>query len=185
MKHLLSIATVLAVLLVGCSKDTDITSPINDQVSVEYLTYTSEEGFGVEATYTISQMIDGEKGGFIFYGDLSKTQSGNKGNVYAACVFPSGAFSGKTKITMTLDTKQCTGTFEPSMVFDKPVSFSAMFTGVNFKGVDISKIRFVYYDINDVKYEISSSYLHIDVKNKVLGIINAELPHFSRYGFLR
>ncbi len=60
---------------------------------------------------------------------------------------------------MTLDTKTCTGTFGPAMTFDKKVSFSALFTGVNLSGTSQSEYKFVYYDKNGIKYEIASTYL--------------------------
>lgn len=185
MKRLLSIIAVLMLLFVGCSKDMNINSPQNNQVTEEFVTRTSPEGLNVNAQYTVSKVIDGSKGGMIYYGDLMQAQSGNTQQVYAACYFPAGAFSGTKTITMTLDTKTCTGTFSPSMTFNKPVSFSALFTGVNLSGYSQSQYTFVYYDKSGKKYVIGSSYLYFDPVKGVLGILNAQLPHFSRYGFVR
>lgn len=185
MKKLISIAAVLLVLFVGCSKDVSINSPVQEQVTEEFVTRTVPEGLGVNATYTVSKVIDGSKGGMIYYGDLMQAQSGNTQQVYAACYFPAGAFVGTKTITMTLDTKTCTGTFEPAMTFDKPVSFSALFTGVKLSSTTQSQYTFVYYDKSGNKYEMSSSYLYFDPVKGVLGILNAKLLHFSRYGFIR
>ena len=52
MKQLISIAAVLMVLFVGCSKDVNINSPVQDQVTEEFVTRTVPEGLGVNATYT-------------------------------------------------------------------------------------------------------------------------------------
>ena len=109
-------------------KDVNINNPVQDQVTEEFVTRTVPEGLGVNATYTVSKVIDGSKGGMIYYGDIQKAMSGSLGDVYAACYFPAGAFEGTKTITMTLDTKKCTGTFSPGMTFNKPVSFSALFT---------------------------------------------------------
>ncbi len=185
MKRLLSIAAVLMVLFVGCSKDVNINSPVQDQVTEEFVTRTSPEGLSVNATYTVSKEIDGSKGGMISYGDFSQASRGNTAYVYAACYFPAGAFVGTKTITMTLDTKTCTGTFGPSMTFDKPVSFSALFTGVKLSTSTQSQYSFVYYDKSGKKYEIGASYLYFNLEKGVLGILNAQLPHFSRYGFIR
>ena len=115
-----------------------------------------------------------------------QAQSGNTKQVYAACYFPAGAFVGTQTITMTLDDKKLTGTFSPAMTFNKPVSFSALFTGVKFKQLILkSQYTFVYYDKSGKKYVIGASYLYFDPVKGVLGILNAQLPHFSRYGFIR
>ena len=185
MKQLLSIAAVLMVLFVGCSKDVNINSPVQDQVTEEFVTRTVPEGLGVNAIYTVSKVIDGSKGGLITYGDYNQAISGNTQQVYAACYFPAGAFVGTQTITMTLDTRRCTGTFSPAMTFNKPVSFSALFTGVGLSTYTQSQYTFVYYDKSGKKYVISSSYLYFDPVKGVLGVLNAQLPHFSRYGFLR
>jgi len=103
MKQLLSIAAVLMILFVGCSKDVNINSPVQDQVTEEFVTRTVPEGLGVNATYTVSKVIDGSKGGMITYGDLMQAQSGNTKQVYASCYFPAGAFVGTKTITMALD----------------------------------------------------------------------------------
>ena len=185
MKKLLSIAAVLMVLFVGCSKDVNINSPIENQTKEEFVSRTSSEGLNVNAQYTVSKVIDGSKGGSLFYGDFTQTQSGNTAHVYASCYFPAGSFSGVKTITMTLDTKTCTGTFSPGMVFSKPVSFSALFTGVDLKYFDPTSYSFVYYAPNGVKTVVTSSFLYMDKERGVLGILNAQLPHFSRYGFIR
>ena len=187
MKKILSVAAVLMVLFVGCSKDVNINSPVQDQVTEEFVTRTSSEGLNVNAQYTVSKVIDGSKGGLIYYGDFSQAQSGNTEKVYASCYFPAGAFVGTKTITMTLDTKTCTGTFTPGMVFNKPVSFSALFTGVDLRNYNPTSntYTFVYYAPNGLKTVVTSSFLYIDKEKGVLGILNAQLPHFSRYGFIR
>ena len=185
MKQLLSIAVIFTMFFIGCSNDVNINNPIENQTTEEFVSHDTPEGFIINGSYTVSKEIDGSKGGFISYGDLNKTKNGDKGSVYAACYLPAGSFSGTKTITISIDTRTCTGTFGPSMTFDKPVLFSALFTGVDFKNVVTSSIKFVYYDKNEVKYEISCANLYINVTKGVLGILNAQLPHFSRYGFLR
>ena len=72
-----------------------------------------------------------KKADFFLVGDVLLRQNGNMGSIYASCYFPSGSFSGEKIITMTVDDSTLTGTFSPHMIFDKPVSFSVLFTGVN------------------------------------------------------
>lgn len=195
MKQLIRITVMFLALLVGCSKDVDINTPIQNQTSDEYVTRievdgtlykgSSSKNTPVLKAYTVSKEIDGSKGGIITYGNYEQAKSGTTAHVYAACYFPAGAFSGKKTITMSLDTKTCVGTFSPAMTFDKPVSFSALYSGVNLSKYDASNISFVYFGANNEMTIIPSSYLYIDKDRGVLGILNAQLPHFSRYGFLR
>lgn len=185
MKQLLSITAIFLMFFVGCSKDVNINSPVEKQTTQEVVTREVPEGLSVNATYSVTKEIDGNTGGFMYYGDFSQAQNGTKGKVYAACYFPAGSFSGKKTITMTLDTKKCTGTFSPSMVFDKPVGFSALFTGVDLTKYNQDQYAFVYYAPNGQKTEITASFLYFNKDKGVLGILNAQLPHFSRYGFVR
>ena len=185
MKKLISIAAVLMVLFVGCSKDVNINSPVQDQVTEEFVTRTVPEGMLVNTLFSVSKVIDGAVGGYLNIGDQYATQSGKKGSIYAACIFPAGSFSGSTTITMTVDNKKLTGTFSPGMSFNKPVSFSVLFSGVDLSKYTLSMFKFVYYDKNNVRYEIPSTYIYFDKVKGVLGILNAQLPHFSRYGFVR
>ena len=185
MKKVLSVAAVLMVLFVGCSKDVNINSPVQDQVTEEFVTRTGSQGLSSEATFSTSKVIDGSKGGLLQIGDQWTTQSGKQGSVYAYLYFPAGAFSGIKTITMTVDNGKLTGTFGPGMSFSKPVSFSVLFAGVNLSNQTQSQYTFVYYDTAGKKYEISSSYIYFDRTKGVLGILNAQLPHFSRYGFIR
>jgi hypothetical protein len=185
MKKLLSIAAVFLMFFVGCSKDVNINGPVNDQLTEQFVTREVQEGLNVNTTFTVSKIIDGSKGGSMFIGDYLSAKNGKQDYVYASLTFPAGAFSGTKTITMTLDNKTLTGTFSPSMTFSKSASFSALYGGVNLSSSTQSQYTFVYYSPSGVKYSISSSYIYFDKTNGVLGILNAQLPHFSRYGFVR
>ena len=187
MRRSIYLFALLTLFVIGCSEESSVFAPNNNVNTNEpnWIALPQAEGLGVNATYTVSKVIDGSKGGMITYGDLMQAQSGNTKQVYAACYFPAGAFSGTKTITMTLDTKKCIGTFSPAMTFNKPVSFSALYSGVNLSNYNVSELAFVYFGTNNVMTIITSSYLYINKDKGVLGILNAQLPHFSRYGFIR
>jgi hypothetical protein len=185
MKQILSITAIFLMFLVGCSNDVNINNPIGDPVKEEFVTRGNLGGLQLNKSLTISREIDGKSGGFLFVGDILAAQNGNMGSIYAACYFPSGSFSGKKIITMTVDDSTLTGTFSPHMIFDKPVSFSVLFTGVDLSRYYQSQFSFVYYGADGIKHSIPSSFIYFDKVKGVLGILNAQLPHFSRYGFIR
>ncbi len=185
MKKLIFILGVFAMMFAGCSNDLNINNPVNNQLADEFVTREDLGGLRLNKTVTVSKLIDGSQGGFLFVGDQFNSQHGTSGSIYASCYFPSGAFSGSQTITMTVDDQTLTGTFSPHMEFDKPVSFSVLFTGVNLSAYTKSQFRFAYYGEDGIRTEVSSSYIYFDKEKGVLGILNAQLPHFSRYGFIR
>jgi hypothetical protein len=69
------------------------------------------------------------------------------------------------------------------MEFNQDVIYNAKFTGLNLTGIDPSSIDFVYQDESGAIEKIEYDALNIDVENGVLEIVNARIPHFSRYGF--
>ena len=185
MKKSIFVLGVFIMLFAGCSKDLNINNPVNNQSADEFVTREDLGGLRLNKSFTVSKEINGSQGGYLFTGNQFISENGTKGSIYAACFFPSGAFSGTQLITMTVDDQTLTGTFSPHMEFDKPVIFSVLFTGLNLTGSTQSQFRFAYYSEDGKRYEISSSFIYFDKEKGVLGILNAQLPHFSRYGFIR
>ncbi len=172
------IKTTLAILLlfvVGCTDQTGITSPDNST--------SINENAALLKPVTVSKVINGAAGGFITLGSLEQAKNGQC--VYSFMYFPAGSFSGTKTITISLDPKKLTGTFSPGMVFNKPVLFSALFTGVDLNGINGSTFEFVYVAPNGQQTIIPNSFLYIDKEKGVLGILGAQLPHFSRYAFVK
>ncbi|HRN25067.1 MAG TPA: hypothetical protein PLT78_00745 [Ignavibacteriaceae bacterium] len=175
MKKILSTFAIFLLFAVGCNDQTNITSPDNNSSIVENPT--------LEKPVTVSKVINGDTGGFIILGNFEGAQKGEC--VYSAVCFQAGSFSGTKTITITLDPKKLSGTFEPGMVFNKPVLFSALFTNLNLKGVDVSNFDFVYVAPNGQQTTMPSSFLYFNKEKGVVGILGAQLPHFSRYIFVR
>lgn len=175
MKKLITISIILILFNVGCNEQTNITSP--------YKSTSISENVSLLKPVTVSKEINGDTGGFITLGDLEQAQNGRC--VYSAVYFPAGSFSGTKTITISLDPKKLTGTFGPGMVFNRPVRFSALFTGLKLNDVNVSNFEFVYVAPNGQQTTISSSFLYFDKDRGVLGILGAQIPHFSRYAFVR
>lgn len=185
MKNLLSAVAVFIVLFIGCSNDVNINNPVDNLEGWEVVTRSTEEGLQVNSIYYISKSIVGAAGGLLSIGNSEETKSGKINSIYGSLYFQPGCFSGTKTITMSLDDKKLLGTFGPSMSFIKPAYFSVLFAGVNLSSYSQSDFKFVYWASNNTQYEISSTFLYFDKVKGVLGILNAQLPHFSRYAFVR
>lgn len=172
MKRLISTFALLLIFAVGCTDQSSVTSPDTNA--------TANEEFHLNKKTTVSKAINGNSGGYILLGDLNTAKKGQ--GIYACMIFPAGSFSGTKTITMTLDNVNFSGTFSPSMQFNKPVSFNALFTGVTINNNDFT---FNYVGPDGVFTEIPSSLLYFDASKGVVGILNAQIPHFSRYIFVR
>jgi len=185
MKKLIITFTLLLMFTLGCTDQTSVISPDNNTSGNENLTFEKKKirntsGF---SEHTVSKEINGDLGGLIYLGDEGSAFNGE--GVYAAIYFPAGSFSGTETITMTIDTEDLSGTFSPGMEFNTPVSFSALITGLNLRGPGSANIEFVYEAPNGQQTVIPNSLLFINKGQGILGILNAEIPHFSRYGWIR
>lgn len=172
MKKLISTIAILILFAVGCTDQTSVTSPDTNT--------STNEVFQLNKKSTVSKVIDGNAGGYITLGDFNSAKNGR--GIYACLIFPAGSFSGIKTITITLDDTKLSGTFDPGMQFNMPVSFSALFSGVTGNN---NNFTFNYFGPNGVLTEIPSSFLYFDASKHVLGILNAQIPHFSRYVFVR
>ncbi|MFZ1281357.1 MAG: hypothetical protein WAR59_11000 [Ignavibacteriaceae bacterium] len=187
MKIMYLVPIVIVLFFIGCSNESNINSPIEDNLDGwEVVTRsTNEEGLQVNTIFSVSKVINGDQGGFLFTGNIFETKSGKTGCVFGSLTFLAGSFSGTKTISMSLDNKKLLGTFGPSMSFNKPASFSVLYAGVNLSNNEQSDFKFVYWAPNGMQYEIPYTYLYFDKAKGVLGILNAQIPHFSRYVFVK
>jgi hypothetical protein len=85
---------------------------------------------------------------------------------------------------MIVDDKTCTATFSPHMEFNKDVIFNATFTGIDLDGVNPATVKFAYLaEDGSVEYAANDGII-VDKSRGKLVVINARIPHFSRYGFV-
>lgn len=180
MKKYLSIVVLLSLFVVGCSEQIDINSPVEKTANkkVKWLTIPNS-GLAVEGTKTWSKTITGSIGG-LFKGtkSLSSTVS-----AYVEVWVPGGSFSGTKTISATLNSSTLYADFAPSpTTFNMPIYYTVEYFGVNLNGVDPNNVDFCYIDGsgNMVKAE----YAELFVEDGWICVVDAKLPHFSRYGFV-
>ena len=186
MKQLLSIAAVIMVLFVGCSKDVNVNSPIVDQVEQpSWITLPAHNNQSIEADASVSKMVYGSDETLL---EINTGYAGGKHgwvSITANARFQRNSFTGSRYITMTVNDQFGTATFSPSGTFVKPVIYNLTIMGVDLTGVTPSKVSFVYMASNGKYYKPVYDKIFVEVQSGKLQITNAQLPHFSRYGFVR
>ncbi|MHA2101283.1 MAG: hypothetical protein ACW99A_21690 [Candidatus Kariarchaeaceae archaeon] len=204
MKHLITLSLVL--LFFGCDQSSDITSPVNDVKTdnANWISLPQPKGMHIENSFTVTKRINGSKGGFL---TMSESYSGGPfGNVTidAELVFDPGAFPGNKYISMTNDDLGCVATFEPSFDnFRERVTYTVTYTGIDLTGIDPDNVKFAYIDytgmdLSGIEPSLMFSYIGsigvieyaqhegitVDVSAGTIQVVNALIPHFSRYGFV-
>jgi hypothetical protein len=102
----------------------------------------------------------------------------------AILTIPSGAFSGELTFDIIFDMENYTVELYPSpFTFDIPVLLDLRFTGANLLTSDSAVMEFDYLDGEEDT--ITYNYMKVDPDRGLLIIEGAQLPHFSRYGWVR
>jgi hypothetical protein len=185
MKKLLTFLIFSVLIFFGCNQESEVISPVdpgsNHQLKLISLPLPSS-GLTVESqTYT--KVINGNYGGY-FSGYYSY-QSTN-GMVYQKSYleFDAGAFYGTKTISQTFNTGGAAMEFGPSMQFQAEVEFTYKVSGLDLTGVNPNTLDFVYIDASGNMYPVDYEDILMDQNSGTLAVYGAELPHFSRYGFV-
>ena len=183
MKHITSILLLTLLFLLGCDQVTEINAPQERIINKQLIKLPEMVGLGVESqTYT--QDINGTN-----WSEFQRTfcyQNSSGGTVYQfgdLDFFP-GAFTGTKNISMTFNTDGAAMEFGPSMQFQARVDYTYKITGLDLTGVNPATLEFVYIDANGNMYAVDYDYVTMDAATGMLKVVNAVLPHFSRYGFV-
>ncbi len=185
MKKLLTFLIFSALVFFGCNQESEITSPVdtgsNKQLKLISLPLPSS-GFTVESQ-TFTKWINGDNGGE-FYSEYSyQSNSGTVGQ-FSKLNFDPGAFSGWKNISQTFNTGGAAMEFGPSMQFQADVEYTYEITGVDLSGVNPNTLDFVYIDANGNMYPVQYESVSMNINTGSLKVVDAVIPHFSRYGFV-
>jgi hypothetical protein len=180
MKKLISTFVISLLFAVGCTEQMSVNTPVdNSTKKVKWLTISDNSGLSVEGSKTWSKSIIGTNGG-LFRG--TKSLSANI-SAFVEVWVPAGAFTGTKTISATLNSETLYADFAPTpMTFNTPIYYTVEYFGVNLEGIDPTTVDFYYIDGsgNMVKAEYSEIY----VEEGWLCVVDAKIPHFSRYGFV-
>jgi len=137
---------------------------------------------------TISKEIDGQIGGQIPFNSTITDAQGKPVIVNILLTFAPGSFVGKKVISINPDVNTGSVQFTPKMTFTKPAKFDLSFTGINLKNLGFnsnSTVDFVYMSDDGKTELILKNECKIKWDSQTLYTKKAELPHFSRYVFIK
>jgi hypothetical protein len=183
MKTFITTFALLLMFAVGCTDQTSITSPEQPVQTQEpnWIALPQPSGMQVNEEVSSSKVIDGSKGGHI---SLNSNFYYGRVILKSDLEFPSASFSGSVNFTVTHDAATCVSTFGTSFVFNQDLIFNISYTGLNLNGINPSRVKFAYIAADgSVQYAVNDGII-VDLVTGKLEVINAKVPHFSRYGFV-
>lgn len=187
MKKFITTIAMLLLFAIGCTDQTSITSPEQSIQTQEpnWIALPQVEGMHVNQDWTTSKRINGAQGGYLtnnvnYSGGISGIVTIN-----ARLEFDQGAYAGNETITLTLNNQNTSAQFGPERAgFNRLVHYDVLYTGLNLSGLNLANIKFAYIASDgSVQYAVNDGIV-VDLATGKLGVINARIPHFSRYGFV-
>ncbi|MDP2362585.1 MAG: hypothetical protein Q8M94_02325 [Ignavibacteria bacterium] len=186
MKKFITLMLMVFTLIIGCTPEANVTSPdesaINSQAQLIKLP-APKSGLSVEALLTRSKYVNGYYGGTFFEQFEFQTTTGNV-FINSQLVFPSNSFSGGKTITQTFNTETASLEFGPAMQFNIPVKYTLTVSGLDLTGINPATLDFVYVAQNGTITGVVYDSITMDTASGTLKVTNAQLNHFSRYGFV-
>ena len=212
MKKLAILILSALFLITGCQDDNSILEPNNNYASDELNkrrretttddydqdTNTSESDYSSSSNepdwltipssgleMVTSKMVNGSEETLL---DLNTNiQGGIFGNIQinATLRFLRGAFEGSRYVTMSINSDYGTASFSPSGEFDIPAIYNSTIMGLDLSGINPDEIEFVYMGTDGKYYSIDVQNILVEPQSGKLQVINAKIPHFSRYGWTR
>jgi hypothetical protein len=186
MKKLLTIAALASLFIFGCNEETNIVSPVDGSPTrqLTLISLPAPSDLTVESLYTEEMQIVGEDGG-TFQSEYSY-EGGPTGlvTINSNLQFLPNAFTGTVDISQTFNTETASVTFGPSMQFSIPVVYNLTISGVDISDLDPNTLGFVYIAADGSIQECIYDSVSMNAATGTLSVTNAQLQHFSRYGFV-
>ena len=86
---------------------------------------------------------------------------------------------------MTIDTQDATIQFFPEMIFNKELKFSQYLKGIKLDDYPNGTIDFYYITTSGSVELVKKNGIQIVRPQGLLRVLEAKIPHFSRYGWIR
>lgn len=195
MKTTILIIVLFLTALTACKDENSIVGPANDQQSSASAWEPNwieipqsnllQKKFLIEGTIS---KVDGVILGMV---EQWKTPDGPHPKVQVRCKlkFRENSVDEDKHIIWLFRHTTGVSTFLPHMMFNRPAELSITLTGLPLVEGDDEIIKFYYFwtDENGVGQwdYISALHFRVDVKKGEISMLQAKLPHFSRYGFAR
>jgi len=173
---------VILFFLLGCDQVAEITAPQERVLNKQLINLPTPKDLSIESQ-TYYKEINGDTGGEFQKWFAYQTSNGTISQFCDLDFLPS-AFSGIKTISMTFNTNGAAMELGPAMLFQANVEYTYKITGLDLTGVNPSELDFVYIDASGNMYAVQYDYITMDTSTGMLKVVNAILPHFSRYGFV-
>ncbi len=139
-----------------------------------------------DGMFSQAELIDGVKGGDIKLSGNYYLPNGREIQYRSELEFLPGAFDGELEITNTIFTKFADATFKPHIPsFNIPAVYNLELKGLDLTGVIPSEVLFVYMDSNGDYELVQCEKIEVEIEKGKMKITGAQLPHFSRFGFVK
>lgn len=168
----------------ACSEKSLLNEPESkSEVSFLQIPAASER---LAKTVEFSSVIDGSIGGQIYINHSYVTSDGKSVQISGSLEIPAQAFTGIKNICISLDDEYALINFSPSPYqFSLPLKLNLQYRGVNLDGIDDDKTNFYYVNDEGNKFELIKTQSKIFNRfSGTIGIIKAEINHFSRFGWV-
>lgn len=184
-----SYATAFILLFfAGCMQESNITEPVttteNNQAKT-IIMLPATANMNVNEIFSESQDIDGEAGGEIHLVKSYVASNGQTVTIDCKLTVPANlSFDDFRNITMEIG-GQAGVDFFPSMTFNEPVILNFTVTGLDLNGVNPNNVGFFYVDGNGNLFPTNNEGVSVNLSTGTLTVVNAQLPHFSRWAYAR
>jgi hypothetical protein len=187
----LSVLVVLALFAVGCTDESNMLSPVGNTINNDemvtnpnWIVLLPANGQSLKKDVAVSKTIYGDQE------SLLEINTGYAGgpfgwiSITANARFQRYSFTGSRYVTMSINDDFGAASFSPSGTWEKPVIYNLTIQGIDLSNVDPSKVSFVYMSPDGNYYKAKYQSLYIEKQSGKIQLLNAELPHFSRWGFI-
>ena len=189
MRKLSYAAALLLLSLVGCMQESNLTEPVNGIEKTPWksiILLPAKSYLSTEDVFTSSQQISGATGGEIHMIKNYQAMDGHTVSIDCKLTVPSSSLSFGDSRDITMQISDEAGVeFFPSMTFDQPVVLNLTISGLNLDGVNPNDVSFYYVDPNGSLAPTVNDGVTVDLATGTLKVINAQLPHFSRWAYAR
>ena len=181
---------ILALFVIGCKDNSNIVSPVDNTVNANdvvsnpnWITLPPSTETALKKDVAVSKLIRDYEDSELEINTRYWSRSGRI-SIYAEAEFQKFSFKGQRYVTMSVNDEFGTTSFSPSGTWAKPVIFNLCIIGLDLHDVDPSKVDFVYMAPDGSYHKANYESIYVNTRWGVLQVVNAQLPHFSRWGFI-
>lgn len=187
----IALAGILSMLVLGCGVDkpvapgADDRSSLGTEVQPDWIVLPPASTPGLAKTTTVSKLIYGTDESLI---EINTGYAGGPFgwvSITSNARFQRNSFVGQRTVAMAVNDQYGSADFSPSGTWLKPVIYNITIQGIDLTGVIPSKVKFVYMSPDGKYYPAVYKSLFVELQSGKLQVIDAQLPHFSRYAFGR